>query len=283
MVNQPEQHALPTGVVVGVDGSASSRAAVAWGAAAAARRGVDLDLVEVLPYPDPTTPGTPSGAPQGRARALLARAGQIAHATAPDLPVTMHTLSGRVGPALVDHACAATMLVLGSNGPGGPIPLSLGAVIGQVTRHCSCPVVLVPSAARSRGRSEDGPVLVALEDGPDGERALGVAAEVAARRGVPLTALVSAGDGSPDEPGPLARIREQYPTLRIERRSISTPPADALLDEDSRATLIVVPSQGRRPSREHPTAGWTGHFLPLLSACPVAVVSTHTRPEAVLA
>jgi hypothetical protein len=138
----------------------------------------------------------------------------------------------------------------------------------------------VPPGARSR--AEDGPVLVALEDGPDGERALEVAAEVASRRGVPLAALVSAADADED-PAPLARIRAQHPGLRIDRRTITSPPAAALLAADSSATLIVIPSQGRRPSRERPTAGWTGHFLPILSTCPVAVVSTAMRPAAVLA
>jgi nucleotide-binding universal stress UspA family protein len=286
-VTQQEQHAVPTGIVVGVDDSASARAAVAWGAVAAARRGVDLDLVEVLPFaPEQATATTGSapGTPYGRARALLARAERIARSCASGLTVTMHTLHGRVGPALVDYACEATMLVLGSNGPGGPIPLSLGAVVGEVTRHCSCPVVLVPPAARDRKRSDDGPVLVALEDGPDGDRALSVAAEVASHRGVPLTALVSAPAAeTSDDAGPLDRIREQHPDLRIDCRTITTSPSDELLAAGTQAGLIVVPSQGRRPSRARPTAGWTGHFLPVLSTCPVAVVSAHMRSPAVLA
>jgi hypothetical protein len=48
-----------TGVVVGIDGSASARAAVMWGAAAASRRNLDLHLVEVLP--GPADPGSRAG------------------------------------------------------------------------------------------------------------------------------------------------------------------------------------------------------------------------------
>lgn len=270
---QTTPEATARGVVVGVDGSASARAAVLWGAAAASRRNLDLHLVEVLPGP------ADSGIP-GRARALLSRARQTASAAFPELVVTTDTLTGRVGPTLVDHAEEAALVVLGSNGPGGPVPLSLGSVVGAVTRQCTCPVVLVPPAARSQAPPGGAPVLVALEDGPDGERALAFAADVASRRGAPLTALVSTGGadaGPPSEPDSLVAVREEYPGLVVRCRAISTSPADALLAEDDRAGLIVVPSQSRRSSREHPTAGWTGHFLPVLSACPVAVVSAHTR------
>jgi hypothetical protein len=46
-----------------------------------------------------------------------------------------------VGPALVSYAAGATLLVVGSNGPGGAIPLSLGAILGEVTSHSECPVM----------------------------------------------------------------------------------------------------------------------------------------------
>lgn len=280
------QAAPPTGVVVGVDGSASARAAVAWAAAAAGRRGATLHLVEVLPPgADPTIEGTDQpGTPHGRARAQLTRARQIARTTSPGLDVTMHTRTGRVGPALVDHAAEASMLVVGSNGPGGPIPLSLGSILGDVTRHCACPVVLVPAAVRASAAPTAGPVLVALEDGPDGDRALVFAADVAERREVGLTVLVSGpNDANAVAPGQLAEVRRLYPDLPLELRTIEASPADALLAADADAALLVVTPQGRRRTREHPIGGWTAHFLPILSTCPVAVVSSHTRGSAALA
>ncbi|NMO89516.1 universal stress protein [Actinomycetospora sp. TBRC 11914] len=273
--------ATATGVVVGVDDSASARAAVAWAAAAAVRRDVALHLVEVLPGPaDPADAvgGAGPAAPRGRARALLSRARDIALATSPGLTVTMHTRSGRVGTALVEHAADAALLVLGSNGPGGPIPLSLGSVLAETTRHCSCPVVLVPPATRRRAPSGEEPVLVALEDSPDGEKALAFAADVAARRGAALTVLGGPAEaGTAGEPAALGRLRERRPDLTIRYRTISAPLADALLAADTDAGLLVTPPLRRRASREHPVAGWTAHFLPVLSTCPVAVVSAHSR------
>jgi nucleotide-binding universal stress UspA family protein len=189
-----------------------------------------------------------------------------------------------VAPALVAHAADAELLVVGSNGPGGPIPLSLGSIVGGVTRRCPCPVVLVPAGAHP-GRGQDGPVVVALEDTPDGERALAFAADVAQRRHVTLVPLVSAapGDGASTPPAALAALRERHPDLAIDPQTITERPAQALLRSDADAQLIVVPAAGRRAGAGSATSGWTGHFLPILSACPVAVVSTGTLPSTTLA
>jgi nucleotide-binding universal stress UspA family protein len=265
-----------TGVVVGVDGSNSARAAVAWAAQAAERRGLALHLVEVLP----STGGAAdeAGLPHGRARALLSRARSIAHRVSPNLLITMHTLSGRVGPALVNYATEAGMLVVGSNGPGGPIPLSLGSVLGEVTSHCRCPVILVPAGARTRARTKDAPVLVALDDSPDGERALAFAADAANRRGVVLRVLL--GRAADQDSPRLAALRDRHPGLEIRADTVTGSVEDELLGADASVQLIVVPSRRRGGVLG---SGWTGHFLPILCRCPVAVVSTMTRESTTLA
>jgi nucleotide-binding universal stress UspA family protein len=276
------------GVVVGVDDSHSARAAVAWAAAAAARRGVGLHLVEVLPASGGS--GTEDGTPHGRARALLFRAQGIARAISPSLSVSMQTLSGRVGPALVGYAAEASLLVVGSNGPGGPIPLSLGSIIGEVTTRCECPVVLVPAAAGTRSREWEGPVLVALDGAPDDERAVEFAAAAAHRRGEALVILAGAqGSGHPDpavQPAPgaaaLGRVRERFPGLAVHTQTVTGRPDDALLGADAGAQLIVVASRRRSHGLAGALTGWTRRFLPVLSTCPVAMVSTRTRPAATL-
>jgi nucleotide-binding universal stress UspA family protein len=271
----PDVAAGPAGpVVVGVDDSTSARAAAAWAAAAAHRLGAELHLVEVLPGQAGSLdePGTP----HGRARALLHRAQGIARAIDPGLTITMHTLSGRVGPALVGYTAGASLLVVGSNGPGGPIPLSLGSVLGEVTTHCECPVVLVPARGAATRRSGDAPILVALDDGPDGRRALEFAAETAHRRGATLRILTD-GPEHDDPAGP--QLGDRYPGLDIRTETVSGSIDDAMLDADAGAQLIVVASRRRGAG---PTTGWTRHFLPLLSTCPVAVVSTRTRASTTL-
>jgi nucleotide-binding universal stress UspA family protein len=252
-----------TGVVVGVDDSNSARAAVAWAAAAAQRRGLDLHLVEVLPGP-----GVEDGTPHGRARALLFRAQGIARSISPDLTITMCTLSGRVGPALVEYSADAALLVVGSNGRGGPIPLSLGSILGEVTTHCGCPVIVVPAGARRH--AEDAPVMVALDDDPDGQRALAFAADTAERRGAALWVLAGADGSDHDGEAEIARLQASRPGLAITREPVAGRVEDALVNADARAQLLVVAGRARGVS-------WARHFLPVLSTCPVAVVPSTSR------
>jgi nucleotide-binding universal stress UspA family protein len=282
IADHPQRSSPVGGVVVGVDDSASARAAVAWAAAEADRRGVGLHLVEVLPSAGGS--GESVGVPHGRARALLFRAQGIARASCPTLAVSMETLSGRVGPALVAYAARATVLVTGSNGPGGPIPLSLGSILGEVTAHAECPVVIVP-ATEARSRAWGGPVLVALDGTPHGDRAVAFAADAAHRRGVALvTVRAGAGSGPAEEQEPdaavMARVREEHPGLAVHAQTVIGQPEDALLRSGAGIALIVVPSRHRGLRMNGASGAWTRHFLPILSSCPVAVVSERVEPAA---
>jgi len=278
-----EQPRPATGVVVGVDGSVSARGAVIWAAAEAARRGDALHLVEVLP---PSTGPSEMGAgvPRGRARALLHRARGEAHTVSPTTPVTMATVQGRVGPALVSYAVHAGLLVVGSNGPGGPIPLSVGRVLHEVTTHAECPAVVVPATrAGSPAAASSRPVLVAVDGTTAGELALAFAAETAHRLAVPLVALTT-GKGrhrsrrgeehelSTEEP---ARYQERYPGLTIESRDVTGRPEEYVLHAGRGAQLIVVSSL-RPGAAAGSLVGWTRQLL-FYSPCAVAVVSPRTR------
>lgn len=261
------------GVVVGVDGSSSALAAVTWAAAEAARRGVDLHLLEVLPVA-----GT---AESGRTRAQLYRAMGAAHAKSPTLPVHMATVSGKVGPALVAYADRADLLVVGSNGPGGPIPLSVGRVLAEVTARGACPAVVVPATGAGALTSSSRPVLVDADATSGGERALAFAAETAARWAVPL-ALVSAEgrrhSGRPDSErisDAMARIRDCYPLLTVESL-VENDPTESVPQAGRNAQLVVLGSL-RRHAAHSAFPGWSRHFLPLLSPCAVAVVSARVH------
>jgi nucleotide-binding universal stress UspA family protein len=272
LIDHPAPPDTATGVVVGVDDSLSARAAVAWAAAEAGRRGVGLHLVEALPVG--VGGETESGVPHGRARVLLFRAQGIARATSPGLAVTMQTMSGRVGSALVSSAAHAGLLVVGSNGPGGPIPLSVGSILGHVIAHAECPVVLVP-AATPRPRALDGSVLVALDGSADDDQVLDFAAETAHRAGAALVTVCAATHADGDEEqqrdvAVAARLRERFPGLTVRTESIVAPLEDALLHLHD-AQLIVLAS---RRGRAGASSSWTRRFLPVLSSCPVAVVPT---------
>jgi len=288
MVSEQVEHARPvTGVVVGVDGSRSARAAVRWAAAEAARRGVELDLVEVLPAADSSVLDT-GLLPHGRARALLYRAAGAALAVAPAVRVSMATVCGKVGPSLVSYAAQADLLVVGSNGPGGPIPLSVGRVLAEVTAHAECPVIIVPTTRADPSAASGRSVFVAVGNMRDDEPALDFAAETAHRWAVPLVVLQGptsgrsrGGHGGTDglTTGDAARYRDRYPGLTIESRDVAGRTESWMWWAGRTGGLIVVGSL-LRGSAASALSGWTRRFLPVLSPCPVAVVRRTARSTA---
>jgi nucleotide-binding universal stress UspA family protein len=281
VVAEQVEHTRPvTGVVVGVDGSHSARAAVRWAAAEAARRGAELDLVQVLP--PASRPGDDTGLPHGRARALLYRAAGAALAIAPTTRVSMAVAYDRVGPALVSYARDASLLVVGSNGPGGPIPLSVGRVLAEVTAHAECPVIIVPRTRAEPSATSSRPVFLAARDVTDDERALDFAAETAHRWAVPLVVLTGGTDrgrtghgySHGHSPGLTAddatRYRQRYPGLTIESRVAGR--TDGPISWTRQGAQLIVTSSLQRGSAAGALSGWTRHFLPILSPCPVAVI-----------
>jgi hypothetical protein len=217
---------------------------------------------------------------------LLYRAAETARAVAPTVPVSTTALSGKVGPSLVSHAAGAALLVVGSNGPGGPIPLSVGRVLGEVTSRAGCPAVVVPVPGRRAGTSStSGAVLVVVDGDTESEGALAFAADTAHRWGEPLIVLDArnAGDHPGGGAGPapggrvLAGCRDRYPELVI--RSASERSVDAVMHSEDNVRLVVLGTL-RRSATASGVPGWNRHFLPLYCPCPVAVVSPHAWPAA---
>ena len=139
-----------TSVVVGVDNSAGSAAAVTWAAAEACRRQVVLRIVSAWDEPDdpgPPLAGDPARLAAGRVQKALTRV-----LGRPHFPrhIACATPRGRPGPVLLTEAGPAGLLVLGMTRIGGT-PAS-GRVNWYCLRRGRCPLVFVP-ADRSAGRS----------------------------------------------------------------------------------------------------------------------------------
>ncbi|HXP33007.1 MAG TPA: universal stress protein [Acidimicrobiales bacterium] len=132
-------------IVVGVDGSESSRRALAWAVAEAQRAGGSLRLVSAwmfpmaLGYAFTTTVHDVHQA----AQEVVDRAAAHVAEVAPGIPVSGETAEQPAGPALVAAAKDAAMLVVGSRGRGGFEGLLLGSVSQYCTRHATCSVVVV--------------------------------------------------------------------------------------------------------------------------------------------
>jgi nucleotide-binding universal stress UspA family protein len=147
-----EDHASdePGRVVVGIDGSATSRRALRWAFEAARHRGTDLEVLHAW-----HRPVVESGAAEQAARKVVdeAVAEALTDATidaraAQEVEVRRVVVSGSPAAALLQAALGADLLVLGARGRGGFKRLLLGSVSQQVTQHVTCPVVVIPPADR---------------------------------------------------------------------------------------------------------------------------------------
>jgi nucleotide-binding universal stress UspA family protein len=125
---------IPGPVVVGADGSAASRAAIAFAAEEAAL--AEVPLLAVCALAD--RPGSLGGG----ARIQEAFDRDIAQweKEQPELTILRQISLGQPRTALLDAASTAQLLVVGSRGRGGVEGMALGSVTQAMLHHASCPV-----------------------------------------------------------------------------------------------------------------------------------------------
>lgn len=140
-------------IVVGVDGSAGSRAALAFAVAEAGRRGgAVLRAVSVWQYPYIALAPAPLGgavapATEMQAAAEEALATVLAEAALPEgLEVERVVREGSAAHVLLDEAESAALLVVGARGHGGFTGLLLGSVATQCVNHARVPTAVIPAA-----------------------------------------------------------------------------------------------------------------------------------------
>ncbi|MFQ1002422.1 universal stress protein [Modestobacter sp. SSW1-42] len=179
-------------VVVGVDGSPGSRAALVYAFAAAARRGAHLDVVATFSVQAVWIGGYPLGMPmvsalregtETRAQDLV---DQVRHdpalAAVPgaaDVPTRLIVSVGPAAQRLVDTSATADLLVVGSRGRGAVRSVLLGSVALHCVTHAHCPVAVVhPTPA---GHRQDRTVVVGVDGSAASRTALEAAVAEAAR------------------------------------------------------------------------------------------------------
>ncbi|MDQ1740757.1 MAG: hypothetical protein QOE53_2409 [Pseudonocardiales bacterium] len=137
-------------IVVGVDGSDTSRDAVRWALSQAALTGAELRAVSSWRWPNYLTrlpPGADLAKETGQVLdevidGVLAEYPQAAATVA----VTKHVLEGPAGPALLTQSDGATLLVVGARGRAAFPGMLLGSVAEYCVRQGTCPVVVVRAA-----------------------------------------------------------------------------------------------------------------------------------------
>ncbi|RAS71286.1 nucleotide-binding universal stress UspA family protein [Lentzea atacamensis] len=259
-------------VVVGVDGSSSALAAVAWAARACVRHDAPLRLVHAYTLPTRGYPEVISSARELRSamydqgRMWLSQAVAVARAEAPDVPVEHDLRMEHPTPVLLAESTRAREVVVGSHGLGGFTGALVGSTAVALSVHGECPVVVV------RGQQHDGPVVVGVDLSPGSDPALGFGFEEAAAMGVPLVAALA----QVDEPSSSLNARlsgwpQKHPDVAVEELVVGERPIPSLLELGERAGLLVVGSRGRGGFAGM-LLGSTSQALIYHAPCPVAVV-----------
>jgi nucleotide-binding universal stress UspA family protein len=147
-------------IVVGVEGSDGSRAALRWALREASLRKATVEVVTAYVFPNapiyPEVSYVPVEQPalvqqitDMQEAAITSE--QEATGIGDEVVVKRHMLPGPAPGTLVRAAEGADLLVVGSRGRGGFLGLMLGSVSNYVTHHAPCPVVVV------RGGSAEAP------------------------------------------------------------------------------------------------------------------------------
>ncbi|MEU6848935.1 universal stress protein [Actinacidiphila alni] len=284
-------------VVVGVDGSPASFAALDVAAAEAGRRAGSLEVITCVGGLDEPGP-------------VLRAAQERVAARHPGLTVRLWPAVGDPADVLVDRGRDACLVVVGSRGIGGVAALLMRSVSRRVAARTRAPLLVVRGTgprdvARGRGT---GPVLLGLESDGDLDAAL-FAFEEAELRGTGLEVLhawtyreaVPPSPGVPaaehvrehvgeavHEPvheavarqasaaaelprGFVAPLRRHFPHLAVETRSVRSTPCRALIAATSGAQLVVIAAH-RRTHRPGIQLGPVTEALLHHAHCPVAVV-----------
>jgi len=137
-------------IVVGIDGSDTSRDAMRWALSQAALTGAELRAVSSWRWPNYLTRIPPGIDLAQETSELLDEAVEGVLAENPEAAATVtvsrHVVEGPAGPALLTQSDGATLLVVGARGRAAFPGMLLGSVAEYCVREGTCPVVVVRAA-----------------------------------------------------------------------------------------------------------------------------------------
>lgn len=133
-------------IVVGVDGSDSSKTALAWAAQLAPVLGGTIEAVIAWEYPIMMgwEGGIPAGWPlEEGSKKILKETLDSVFGTTPPQGLVSSVRQGHPASVLLEASKSAKMLIIGSRGHGGFVGLLLGSVSSACAEHAACPVLVV--------------------------------------------------------------------------------------------------------------------------------------------
>ncbi|MDO4910907.1 MAG: universal stress protein [Corynebacterium sp.] len=274
-------------VVVAVDGSAASLAAVKWGAVEASKRGATLRVASSYEPPRYLYAGS-LVPPENFFEDLHDEAEKIAAEAAESVKdivaAEVTVVESNPVDMLLEMSKEATMIVMGTRGRGEFKGAMLGSVSAAVVSHADCPVVVIRDDASF---VPDGPIVVGVDGSEVSDRAVEHAFEEAKERGVELLAVHTWADvqfpvseehwrdiEQEERDLLLSRLEAplaKYPEVTVETLISRERPATALSQAAADAQLLIVGSHGRGGFRGM-LLGSTSRALLQDAPCPMMVV-----------
>jgi nucleotide-binding universal stress UspA family protein len=279
-------------IVVGINGSAGSEAAMAWSLNRAARLKLpviamhavdDRWIAQEFQYHEMI---------KESALQLLRQVQQDAALRAPGVDVEIQLRHGGTGLALKEMSRDASMLVIGSHdsywADGGP--MTDRAL--QIVTASDCPVAVIPHPPGPERRG----VVVGVDGSEESSQAVALAAAEADREGDELTAVLAFRHparwiqrGLPSSrlaevmeeeekvvlAESVAGLGDRYPDLVVHQRlEGDTDPAKALVEIAADARMLVIGSRGRG-GFSRLLLGSTAHAVLTRVPCPTVVTRVH--------
>lgn len=254
-------------LLVGIDGTESSRAALRWAMKRAVATGVEVSLAHVVDDEWSTIGARMLGELDDDARHLLEREAEYAHSLAAEVVVHTELLHGSVMQQLIATSDKAEMVVVGTHKTGFINGKVFGSRSLSLAAAAHTPVAIIPQGSPRAGRG----IVVGVDDSPAGRLAIRFAAQEAERaqelltllRAFTVLELPTASDevrreliqhsearasAALSDAAALAGLAA--PTVKMKTRNVRRPVAEALVDAAGAAALLVIgSSRGESPDK----------------------------------
>ncbi|GAA3585493.1 universal stress protein [Klugiella xanthotipulae] len=249
-------------IIIGIDGSEPSRAALVWGMNRAHREGASVHLVHVVDDSFLSESPVFVGEARTAAERIAAEEKSVAEALGLDVPITTEVVIGNPAREIERLSTEASLIVLGTH-KGAKVPAALFGTRGiKIAAVSHSPVAIIPLNDEAKRSG----VVVGVDTSEASERAVQYAAAEADRTGQPLIAvyawtppvtpgleylwseqLLTSQNETAEEAMAiaLAGLSERYPDLVITKKIVQSPPIAALVAEGKNAQLLVVGNRGR--------------------------------------
>ncbi|WP_151082232.1 universal stress protein [Nocardioides cynanchi] len=287
-------------VVVGADGSEQGYAGVQYAAVEAARRGVPLDVVHVIPGYVPVGPFLmiPEGSLQEFGTSVADRAALVAAGQEPGLRVAKHVLSGNRVRELIHFSEGACLLVLSARHLSVMEHLTTGSTVTAVVSRARCPVAVLPvgwqapptphrrvvagykSSSHSAELFEDA---FAVAEALDAELVVLHAWKLEGVYDDVVAGHVEEERWNTEERAMIETLledyRESYPDVPVRVVVVHDRPTHALVHASRTADRLVLVKPAHGARLHH--LGATARAVLRMSSCPVELLATTERPEMV--